>query len=227
MEKIIFIAETREGKGKGVARKLRVNGYIPGILYGPDIKPIPIKLNRKLNEKTLKHITAHNIIAEIKLKKNGEEENFSAVLKDIQRDPIKDEIIHVDFYKLSIDKPVIMSVPVLLKGKSKGEEKGGILEQELREIKVEGLLKDIPEIIEIDIENLDFGHAILVKDIKLTASIKILEEPEKVVVTVLKPKEEKVEEEKVEEVVEEPKVITQEKVEERRKEKEEKQESEI
>jgi large subunit ribosomal protein L25 len=214
MKKIIFTAEIREGKGKGVARKLRAKGYIPGILYGTDIEPVLIKLNKKLNEKILKHITTHNIIAEIKLKKNGEEETFSAVLKDIQREPIKDEIIHVDFYKLSMDKPVIMDVPILLKGKSKGEEKGGILEQELREIKVEGYLKDIPEVIEVDIENLDFGHAILVKDIKLSSSIKILEEPEKV------------EEEKVEELAEEPKVITQEKVEERRKEKEEKQQLE-
>jgi large subunit ribosomal protein L25 len=226
MKKIIFTAGIREGKGKGVARKLRAKGYIPGILYGTDIEPVLIKLNKKLNEKILKHITTHNIIAEIKLKKNGEEETFSAVLKDIQREPIKDEIIHVDFYKLSMDKPVIMDVPILLKGKSKGEEKGGILEQELREIKVEGYLKDIPEVIEVDIENLDFGHAILVKDIKLSSSIKILEEPEKVVATVLRPKEEKVEEEKVEELAEEPKVITQEKVEERRKEKEEKQQLE-
>jgi len=224
MEKMIFIVETREGVGKGVARKLRAKGYIPGTLYGPDINPIPIKLNRKMNEKILKHILVHNIIAEIKLKKNGEEENFSAILKEIQRDPIKDEIIHVDFYKLSKDKPVIMSVPVLLKGKSKGEERGGILEQELREIKVEGILTDIPEKIEVNIENLNFGHAILVKDIKLPPSVKIIEDPEKVVVTVLKPKEEKVEEEKVEEVVEEPKVITHEKVEERRREKEEKKE---
>lgn len=224
MEKIVFIAEIREGVGKGVARKLRFQGYIPGILYGPDIKPIPIKLDRKLNGKILKNILAHNVVAEIKLKKNEEEEIFSVVLKEIQRDPIKDEIIHVDFYKLSVDKPVIMSVPVLLKGKSKGEEKGGILEQELREIKVEGILKEIPETIEVNIENLDFGHAILVKDIKLPPSVKIIEDPEKVVVTVLKPKEEKVEEEKVEEVVEEPKVITHEKVEERRREKEEKKE---
>lgn len=220
MEKIIFNAEIREGTGKGIARKLRSKGYIPGILYGPNIEPIPIKLEKKTTEKIITHITSHNIMAEMKLKKNGEEEIISVILKDIQTDPIRDKIIHLDFYKLSSERTVIMEVPVVIKNKSIGEEKGGILEHLLREIKVEGLPKDIPEYIEVDIKNLDFGHAILVKDIKLPPNIKVVEDENQVVVTVLKPKE-IIEEEKVEEVIEQPTVITQEKVEERRREKEE------
>lgn len=227
MNKIVFSAEVREGKGKGVARKLRSKGYIPGILYGPDIQPVPIKLERKTNEKIILHLKSHNIMAEMKLKKNQEEQTFQVILKDIQMDPIKDEIIHLDFYKLSSERPVIIEVPIVLKGKSIGEEKGGILEHELREIKVEGLPGNIPEKIEIDIKELDFGHAILVKDIRVPEGVKILEDEKKVVVTVLKPKGEITEEVKVEQVLEEPKVISQEKVEERRKEKEqaEKEES--
>ncbi|HOK56826.1 MAG TPA: 50S ribosomal protein L25 [bacterium] len=226
MEKVVFVAEIREGKGKGTARKLRSKGYIPGILYGPDTEPVPIKLEKKSSEKIILHLTSHNIMAEMKLKKNGQEETIQVVLKDIQTDPIKDEIIHLDFYKLSSERPVIMEIPVIIKGKSIGEEKGGILEHELREIKVEGLPGNIPENIEIDIKDLDFGHAILVKDIKMPEGVKILEDENRVVVTVLKPKEEKVEEVKVEETVEEPKVISQEKVEERRREKEEAQKEE-
>ncbi|MCM8803771.1 MAG: 50S ribosomal protein L25 [Candidatus Omnitrophica bacterium] len=222
MEKIIFNAEIREGKGKGVARKLRSRGCIPGILYGPDIEPIPIKLEKKTTEKIIAHLTSHNVIGEMKLKKDDKEETISVVLKDIQTDPIKDKIIHLDFYKLSSEREVIMEIPIITKNKSIGEEKGGILEQILREIKVEGLPKDIPEYIEVDIKDLDFGHAILVKDIKLPTNIKVLEDENQVVVTVLKPKEIS-EEEKVEEVVEQPTVITQEKVEERRKEKEERE----
>ncbi|MCM8811178.1 MAG: 50S ribosomal protein L25, partial [Candidatus Omnitrophica bacterium] len=187
---------------------------------GPDIDPIPLKLEKKTNEKIIFHLTSHNIIAEMKLKKNGDEQTIQVVLKDIQTDPIKDEIIHLDFYKLSSERPVILEIPVVIKGKSIGEEKGGILEQELREIKLEGLPGNIPEKIEIDIKNLDFGHAILVKDIKVPDGVKILEDEKKVVVTVLRPKEGIAEEVKVEEIQEEPKVISQEKVEERRKEKE-------
>ncbi|MCM8785415.1 MAG: 50S ribosomal protein L25 [Candidatus Omnitrophica bacterium] len=222
MEKIIFSAEIREKTGKGAARKLRSKGYIPGILYGPDTEPILLKLEKKTSEKIISHLTSHNIMAEMKLKKNGDEQIIQVILKDIQIDPIKDEIIHLDFYKLSSERPVIMEIPIFIKGKSIGEEKGGILEHELREIKVEGLPRNIPEKIEIDIKDLDFGHAILVKDIKVSEGVKILEDEKKVVVTVLKPKEE-VEEVKVEEIQEEPKVISQEKVEERRKEKEEKE----
>ena len=225
MEKVVFNAEIREGKGKGVARKLRSKGYIPAILYGPDTEPVPLKLEKKSTEKIISHLSSHNIIAEMKIKRNGTEEKIQVVLKDIQTDPIKDNIIHLDFYNLSSERPIIMEIPVIIKGKSLGEEKGGILEQELREIKVEGLPKDIPESIEIDIKDLDFGHAILVKDIKMPEGVKILEDGDRVVVTVLKPSE-TVEEVKVEEVVEEPKVISQEKVEERRKEKEEAQKEE-
>lgn len=221
MKKVVFSAEIREGKGKGTARKLRNSGYIPGIIYGPDSNPITIKLEKITTEKIVKHLTSHNVMAEIRLKKNGEKEKIAVILKDIQVDPIKSEILHLDFYKLSSDKPVIMEVPVIIKGKSIGEEKGGILEQELREIKIEGLPGNLPETIELDISHLDFGHAILVKDIKVPEGIKILEDENKVVITVLKPKEGAVEEVKVEEVIEQPTVITQEKVEERRKEKEE------
>lgn len=167
MEKVLIEAELREGKGKGEARKLRMGGFIPSILYGPNIKPTPIKIKRKENERMIKFLITHNVIAEMKLKKDGEEETLQVILKEVQRDPIKDEIIHLDFYHVSLDKPVVMEVPVILKGKSPGEEKGGILEHELRSIKLEGLPKDIPEVIEVDISNLDFGHAILVKDLKL------------------------------------------------------------
>ncbi|MCM8772092.1 MAG: 50S ribosomal protein L25 [Candidatus Omnitrophica bacterium] len=224
MERILFSAQIRECKGKGGARKLRTAGFIPGIVYGPDIEPIPIKLEKRKTEKIIKHLTSHNVMAEMELKKNGETENFTVILKDIQVDPIKDEILHLDFYKLSSGKAVIMEVPVIIKGKSIGETKGGILEQELREIKVEGLPSKIPEVIEVDISNLDFGHAILVKDLKIPEGVKILEDGNRVVITVLKPKE-IIEEKEVEEI-EQPEVITHEKVEERRREKEELQKEE-
>ncbi|MGC8976628.1 MAG: 50S ribosomal protein L25 [Candidatus Ratteibacteria bacterium] len=220
MEKIIFYAEIRNKKGKGEARKLRMKGYIPGILYGYGIKPIPIKLEKKTTEKIITHLSSHNIMGEMKLKKNDEYETIPVILKDIQTDPIKDNIIHLDFYKLSSERKIIMEVPVITKNKSIGEEKGGILEQFLREIKVEGLPGNIPEYIEVDIKNLDLGEVILVKDLKIPPNIKVVEDENQVIIAVLKPKEIS-EEEKVEEIVEEPTVITHQKVEERRKEKEE------
>lgn len=225
MEKIVFFAEEREGIGKGFARKLRAAGYIPAILYGPDIEPLPIKLEKKDVERIIRLLSSHNVMAEMKLKINDKEEKFSVILKDIQTDPIKDEIIHLDFYKLSGDRTIVMEVPIIIKGKSIGESKGGILEQELREVKIEGLPNKIPEAIEIDVSQLDFDHAILVKDIKLPEGLKIVEDKEKVVVTVLQPKE-IVEEVKPEQVTAEPEVITHEKVEERRREKEEREKEE-
>lgn len=220
MEKIVFTAEIRNEKRKKGTRKLRSKGYIPSIIYGPDIEPVLIKLEKKETEKIIRHLSSHNVMAEMKLKKDGKKETINVILKQIQTDPIKDEILHLDFYKVSEEKAVIMEIPISIVGESIGVKKGGILEHELREIKVEGFVREIPDFIEIDITNLDIGDAIFVKDLKVSEKIKIVEDPERVVVTIIKPKE-TVEEEKAEQITEEVKVITQEKVEERRREKEE------
>ena len=124
-----------------------------------------------------------------------------------------------------MDKPVIMEIPVHLIGESPGVELGGILEHGLREIKLESLPKNIPDKIEVDITNLNIGDVLFVKDLSLPEEVRLVEEEEKVVVSILAPR--KVEEEAVEETVEEtvdtePEVISAEKADERRKEKEEK-----
>lgn len=221
MEEIKFFAEVREGKRKGVARKLRSKGLIPGILYGGGEEVLLIQLGKKETEKKIRGLEAHNVMADLIVKIDGEEKTYKTILKEIQVDPIRGEVIHLDFCRIRMDKPVVMEVPLHLVGESIGVEKGGILEHELRELMVEALPKDIPEAIEVDISNLDIGDALLVKDIRIPENIRIVEDEEKVVVSIIAPKV-SAEEEKVEEEEEaEPEVISEEKAEERRKEKEE------
>lgn len=226
MDKIQFTAEEREGKGKGVARKLRASGFIPAVIYGPGYEPVPLKVEKKKAEDILRKLEAHNIMADIVIKKGRKKETIKTVLKDIQIDPIRGDILHLDFYRVRMDHTVRMGVPVHLVGEAPGLEKGGILEHELRELQIQALPDRIPSMIEVDISKLDIGHAILVKDIVLPEGVSAVDDPEKVVVTVLAPKAEKVEvtEEGVEvpvaETPAEPEVISQKEAEERRREKE-------
>ena len=224
MEERKFFAQIREGKGKGVARKLRRKGLIPGVLYGGGEEVVLIQLDKKETEKKIRGLEAHNIMADLVVKSDGEEKVYKTILKEIQVDPIRGEILHLDFCRIRMDKPITMEVPVHLVGESPGVEKGGILEHELREIVVEALPKDMPEAIEVDISNLDIGDALLVKDIKVPEKIRIVEDEEKVVVSILAPKVSAEEEKVAEEEEAEPEVISEEKAEERRKEKEEEKE---
>ncbi|HOL22969.1 MAG TPA: 50S ribosomal protein L25 [bacterium] len=226
MDKIQFNAEERDGKGKGVARKLRVSGFIPAVLYGPGYEPALLKVEKKSAEDIIRKLESHNVMAEIVIKKGKKKETVKTVLKDIHTHPIRGDILHLDFYRVRMDHTVRMGVAVHLTGEAPGIEKGGILEQEVRELQVQALPDRIPSIVEVDISKLDIGHSILVKDIVLPEGVTAVDDPEKVVVTVLAPKAEKVEvaEEGAEvpatETPAEPEVISEKEAAERRREKE-------
>ena len=235
MEELLFYAEVREGRGTGAARKIRAAGFIPGVLYGAAHSPCHIKLEKKTTEKIIRHLESHNVISTLILKHNGAEEKIKTLLKDIQIDPIRADVIHLDFYRIRMDKPIRMRVPIHLKGTAAGLEQGGILEHELRELEIQALPDRMPEQIEIDVSSMNIGDAIFVKDIKLADGLEIIDAPEKTIISLLAPKvvkEEVPEQEaagevatEVKEEVAEPEVITQQKVEERRKEKEKESQS--
>lgn len=232
MDKIQFNAEEREGKGKGVARKLRASGFVPAIIYGPGYEPSLLKVEKKSAEGIIRKLESHNVMADIVIKKGKKKETVKTILKDIQMDPIRGDILHLDFYRIRMDHTVRMGVAIHLVGEAIGVEKGGILEQELRELQVQALPEKIPSMIEVDISKLDIGHAILVKDIVLPEGIVAVDNPDKVVVTVIAPKAEKLEvteegaEVLVTEAPTEPEVISEKETAERRREKEAREKAE-
>lgn len=199
------------------------------------IVPVILSLKKKTTEKIIRHLESHNVISTLILKHNGAEEKIKTLLKDIQIDPIRADVIHLDFYRIRMDKPIRMRVPIHLKGTAAGLEQGGILEHELRELEIQALPDRMPEQIEIDVSSMNIGDAIFVKDIKLADGLEIIDAPEKTIISLLAPKvvkEEVPEQEaagevatEVKEEVAEPEVITQQKVEERRKEKEKESQS--
>ncbi len=228
MDKIQFTAEMREGTGKGAARKLRAAGFIPGILYGAGNEPCSIKVEKKSAENIIRKLESHNVMADLILKtEKGKPETIKTLVKDIQIEPIKMDVLHLDFYRIRMDQAVRMEVAVHITGTAPGLEQGGILEQELREIEVQTLPDKIPSSIEVDVSKLGIGDAIAVKDIILPEGVEVIEEGERTIVTILAPKVEKVEEAapaegavEAAEAPAEPEVISEKEAADRRKEKE-------
>ncbi len=233
MDKIQFAAETRDGKGKGVARKLRTSGFIPGILYGAGHEPCPIRVEKRSAENIIRKLESHNVMADLMLKAGKDKaDTIKTLVKDIQIDALSGDVLHMDFYRIRMDQQVRMGVSVHLVGLAPGVEQGGILDQEIRELQIQALPDKIPSKIEVDISGLSIGSSLTVKDIVLPEGVSAVEEAEKIVVAVLAPKAEKVEEEATAETAAaeagaaEPEVISEKEATERRREKETEKEKE-
>ena len=190
-----------------------------------------MKIERVAAEHIIRRLESHNIFADLVLKDGQGSRTVSTLVKEIQMDPLTDRVIHMDFYRLRMDRPVQMLVAVRLVGKAPGVEAGGIVDQTIRELMVEALPGQIPAHIDVDVSGLNVGDTILVKDIPVAPGVRIVEDETRVVVSVLAPQkaeepaaaaegEAAVAAPPVEEVRTEPEVISEEKAEERRKAKE-------
>jgi len=212
-------AEIRKEKGKTAAKRLREKGDIPAVVYGKENGSFPLILNSKDFRTVLRHLAGKKVLFELKIKDNDKTIKKRVILKEIQRDLTRDVILHLDFHEVTLGKLIEVNVPITLTGESAGVKEGGILDQVLREIKIETLPSHIPEEIKIDVSPLKIGDSFYVKDLK-TKEITILTEPDDVVVSILAPRKEEEETPAVEEAEAEPEVISEEEAEERRKKKE-------
>lgn len=222
-------AEKRDVFGKNASRRLRRNGMIPVILYGTKEDNVPLILEKKEFFQILKAETGENTVFEVSY--NSETRN--AMIKELQRNPVTDEILHADLVQIAMDKAVRVSVPVVTVGDAIGvKTEGGFVDFITREIEIECLPKDIPEHIEIDISALHLRQSYKVRDVVVPGEITLISEPDTILIHIELPtKEEVIEvEEEEEEVIgeeEEPEVIKKEKPEEEEKgEKKEKKEEE-
>ena len=215
MEQFVIKGEIRKELGKNACRKLRREGKLPGILYGNNMENIPIIVDKKDIQRILKSEIGENTIFKITL----DSQTYDVIIKDLQRDPVYYEPLHVDLYRVAMDKPIEVTIAIALKGEAVGvKSEGGFLDFVTREIDIRCLPKNIPEYIEVDISNLHVNQALKVEDIKVPEGIEILENPEVVIVHVFPPEEEeKVEEEEEKEETlfaeepEQPEIIGKEK----------------
>lgn len=214
MEEISLEAKFRKETGKGKVKKLRRDGFIPAVMYGMERKPQSIYVFRSA---LLKLIHEHHIEAaliNLKIKDDEKKEKkYDCVIKELQYDPIREDIIHVDFNQVSLTKVLKVNVPVVAKGEPVGvKQENGMLDHILWEIEIECLPKDIPEKIEIDVSGLKINDIVQVKNLQPPTGVKILNDPEAIVFSVAPPVKEEVPEPTEEEAAPaEPEVIKEKK----------------
>ncbi len=209
MERYQLKAEVREETGKGPARRIRKVGLVPGVVYGKNRSPQPLTVDPL----DLQSKMSGNAIFDLVMVDDGEEADGAetVMIKEVQKDPIKGDIIHIDFHQISMDEKITVSVSLKLVGDAAGVIEGGVLQQLLREIDVECLPTDIPDEIELDISELDMGDSMLVSNIDFPEELDIVTPLDEVIATIVAPTEliEEEEEEEEEEFME-PEVIGEE-----------------
>lgn len=174
MANVNLSAAKREGTGKGVARRLRAEGQVPGILYGFGVEPKSISLDDVSLRKALS--TPAGIRAILQLKVAGVAKPFAVLVKELQRHPLSRDLVHVDFVSIDLKKLVDVSVPIRPLGTPIGTTtEGGNLEWQRRELQIRVLPTKIPEFIEVDISDLHLNDALHVGDIVVEGA-ELLEE---------------------------------------------------
>lgn len=195
MSENLLQAETREIAGKEFAKKLRKQGRVPGVFYAHDEQSIPIVLDEK---ETMKFLTSEIGLIDFQI---GKKRKRKAIIKEIQTDPVKQTLLHVDVMGVHLKEKINVEVPLHFIGDAIGvKQQGGILHQYLRSVEVSCLPLDIPERIEIDVTNLNIGDTITLKSLSIE-NVEILGDLEQPVVNVLTPT---IVKERVEEVAEIP-----------------------
>jgi large subunit ribosomal protein L25 len=184
--KFDIAADVREKSGKGVARQLRRSGKLPGVLYGEG-ECLLLTLDPAA---VLKILRAHaGTTALITLTVNGAaKKSRTALLRDFQTDPVSGELLHVDLFEISMTKPIRVKVPIsLIGGQPAGVKEGGVLHHNLREIHVEVLPSAMPDMIEVDASSLVIGQGIHVRELAPIPGVKVLDDPDHMVVNVAAP----------------------------------------
>jgi large subunit ribosomal protein L25 len=195
-------AEVRTSSGKGWDHRLRQSGRIPAICYGPDAEPISMALDPRALSKALDPEKRHNTLINLTVRGGGAEQVLTVMLKDFQTDPVKRHVLHADFVRVDVTKPVKVTVPVVLTGKAEGVKVGGILHQVFRMVDVECLPDRIPTQVEADVSPLQIGQALHVSDIKLSEGVRLLLDAKQSIAVVVAPKAEKTPEEEAAEAAE-------------------------
>lgn len=215
MEKVILKADIRSQTGKRAAKDLRNQGEIPANVYKGGKEALSLKVASKSMEEALHTTAGENVIITLEISGGDNVKDKTVLIKEIQREPIRNQMLHVDFNEISLTEVLKVDVPLVSHGESVGVKiDGGTLEHVMRELHVECLPTAIPEKIEVEVSALKIGDAVYVKDVVVPDGVKVLNDPELIVMIVKSPKVEVPVEAAVAGAVEEPELIRKKKEEE-------------
>lgn len=202
MEEMKIIGKKRTEKGKEIAKKMRAQGHIPAILYGPGKENVALLISDKEARKIKDLYQKENVLLKLTIEGEKKEKERTVLVKNVQRDVVKGSWQHIDFYQVAMDKTIRVHIPLKFIGEANGVKLGGILEPSLWEIEVECLPLNLPENIEINVEDMEIGVTLHVRDLTFPENVNVRISDDLAVVSVAAPhvEEEKPAEEVVEEV---------------------------
>lgn len=198
MDQVTLAAEVRTEKGSRATRRLRRTGRVPAIVYGRGLDPTSVTIDSKALYTALHTEAGYNALISVGI--DGEEEIF-AVAREIQRDPVRDDITHLDLIKVALDEEIHSEVPVSYTGMPAGvRDEGGVIETIAATVLVSSLPTNVPSSIEVDISNLEIGDTITLAELPALEGVEYLDDEDRPLLTVLAPR--LIEEEEVEEELE-------------------------
>jgi large subunit ribosomal protein L25 len=182
-------AQTRTGIGRSAVNQIKKQGLVPAVVYGGQDAPLPLALDAREIQNILSHATSEHLLVDLEIADGGSTTNRLALIQEVQHDPIKRNVLHVDFHAVKADKKLHAEIPVVTVGEPFGVKNfGGILELALHALEVECLPKDLPEIISIDVSALNVGDAIHVRDVQFAPGVSARADGDLTVVRVAAPK---------------------------------------
>ncbi len=195
---VVVEVEPRSDRGKNACRRLRQSGRVPANVYGLDIDPFAVSVDPVRVEEVLRLGTGRNTI--FKLSMSGAGQSRQVMLRELQRDPLSERLVHIDFVRVDPTRRVQVSVPVRLVGLAEGvKNEGGILDFVHRSVAVSALPDSIPEHLDVDISQLHIGQNTSVEDLSVVAGVEFLDAPGTILAVISAPKAEEVAEEVAEE----------------------------
>lgn len=181
-----LVAKKRHEKGKGAARRARREGMVPAVVYGKGVEPLPLVVDRREVHKALSTEAGRNVLIELSVE--GQKKPILAIPREIQRDPLRDDYLHIDFLAVRKDTKIHTDVPVTIEGRAPALQKGFVVETHLTTVQVECLPTSVPSHLTVSAELLaDAGDVIKAGDISLPEGVSLLTDPEEVVASLALP----------------------------------------
>jgi large subunit ribosomal protein L25 len=187
MELLSLNVKTREANGKGGARKKRAAGLVPVSMYGEDQPPVSLEVEIKAFDQVTHGKLGEHALVQVTVE---DQTNLSGpiMIRTVQHHPVSDKVLSADFQRISLQKPIITTVPLKLVGQCRGLLEGGIPEHTLHSVQISALPLDVPDHVDVEVTNLSIGGVLHVSDIVPVGGVTILTAPERAVIAIKAPR---------------------------------------
>jgi len=179
-------AQKRTVIGRNAIKNIKKEGLVPGVVYGSQAQPMALQVDGRELKNVLAHASSEHVLVELEVMDDGQSTSRLALIQEVQHHPLKRDLLHVDFHAVSATEKITSEVPIEAFGDALGVRTfGGLLEYSLRSLDVECLPQDLPDIIRIDVSNLNIGESFHVRDIPLPSGVEALTDADLTVVSVV------------------------------------------